>query len=262
MRHSSRGPSYISSPFSVPPGVKLLLISNIALFLAYFFADYLRIGYLFTPFQLIPAQTVERLFVWQPVTYLFLHDPGGPGHILLNMLMLFFVGKTLEETWGFEKFLRFYMLCGVGAGLCVIVVGYLAGEKNVATIGASGAIFGLLLAFGMLFPDATILFGFVFPIKAKYAVMILGAIAFLGTFKGGTVSHIAHLGGMLFGFLLLRADRDPRRVSGRGGRGVSGLWKRVETLWADYKMRRARRKFDVYISRQNKQNRGGGPYVN
>jgi membrane associated rhomboid family serine protease len=261
MRYSSSGPSYISSPFSVPFGVKWLMIVNVALFLAYFFADLWRMDAIFAPFQLVPQQTVERFFIWQPFTYLFLHDPGGVSHILMNMLMLFFVGKTLEETWGLEKFLRFYFLCGIGAGLCVIVVSYLMGDQRVPTIGASGAIFGLLLAFGMLFPDATILFGMVFPIKAKYVVMILGAIAFLGTLKGGgAVSHIAHLGGMLCGFLLIRADRNPMKASS-SRRGPSPL-RKLENWWADYKLRRAKRKFEVYMNRQDKQNRGGGPYVN
>ncbi len=263
MRYSAGGPAYVSSGFSVPRGVKWLMIVNVAFFLAYFFADLWRWDALFAPFQLVPSDTVERLHIWQPFTYLFLHDPRGVSHILLNMLMLFFVGKTLEETWGLEKFLRFYFLCGIGAAFCVIVVGYLIGEKNVPTIGASGAIFGLLLAFGMLFPDATILFGMVFPIKAKYAVMILGAIAFLGTLKGGgAISHIAHLGGMLCGFLVLRADRDPLRGPRRASSSGLSLSRRVQDFWADLKMRRAKRKFEVYMNRQNKQNRGGGPYVN
>jgi membrane associated rhomboid family serine protease len=261
MRYSSGGPYAAGFDFSVPRGIKLLLISNIALFLVYFFAEVWGFAKIFDPFQLVPAQTVERFHIWQPVTYLFLHDPNGVSHILLNMLMLFFAGKTLEETWGFERFMRYYFLCGVGAALCVIVYGYAMGQQNIATIGASGSIFGLLLAFGILFPDAVILLGMIFPIKAKYAVMILGAIAFLGTVKGGgAVSHIAHLGGMLCGFLILRSERGQGRgvLSARG----PGLKTRFDRWYADYKMRRAKRKFEVYMNRQNKQNRGGGPYVN
>ncbi|MDX2269837.1 MAG: rhomboid family intramembrane serine protease [Bryobacter sp.] len=260
MRYTSGG-SYTSNfDFAVPRGIKLLLIANIGLFLLYFFADFFGMERLFEPFQLIPAQTVERLFFWQPFTYLFLHDPRGVSHILLNMLMLFFAGKTLEETWGFRRFLRYYFLCGIGAALCVIVYGYVMGEKQVATIGASGSIFGLLLAFGMLFPDAVILLGMIFPIKAKYAVMIMGAIAFLGTLKGGgSVSHIAHLGGMLCGFLIIRAERKGKNVLGT--RSGPGIVKQLEAAWRDYKLKRAKRKFEVYMNRQNKQNRGGGPYV-
>jgi membrane associated rhomboid family serine protease len=260
MRNSPGGLAFDSSYFRVPLGVKWLLISNIALFLAYFFADLFGMDFLFRPFQLIPMETVEGFRIWQPLTYLFLHDPVSVSHILLNMFMLFFVGKTLEETWGLERFLRFYFLCGVGAALCVIVVSYLMGDQRVPTIGASGAIFGLLLAFGMLFPDATILFAMVFPIKAKYAVMIMGAIAFLGTLKGGgAVSHIAHLGGMLCGFLLIRAERkNPRSYRPAG----PGPLERLDRAWKDYKLKRAKRKFEVYMNRQNKENRPGGPYVN
>ncbi len=258
MRYPSSGSTPAGFDFTVPRAIKGLLFLNIGLFLLYFFADLFRAGGLFEPFQLVPAQTVERFFLWQPFTYLFLHDPHGVSHILLNMLMLFFAGKPLEETWGFERFLRFYFLCGIGAAFCVIVYSYLTGEKNVATIGASGSIFGILVAFGMLYPDAVILLAMVFPIKAKYAVMIMGAIAFLGTLKGGGgVSHIAHLGGMLFGFLLVRSERG----RARSYRREPGLLERANRWWADYKLRRAKRKFEVYMNRQNKQNRDGGPYV-
>jgi membrane associated rhomboid family serine protease len=258
MRYPSSGSTPVGFDFSVPRAIKGLLIVNIGLFLLYFFADLFRWGALFEPFQLIPRQTVEGFHLWQPITYLFLHDPHGVSHILLNMLMLFFAGKALEETWGFERFLRFYFLCGIGAAFCVIVYSYLMGEKNVATIGASGSIFGILVAFGMLFPDAVILLAMVFPIKAKYAVMIMGAIAFLGTLKGGGgVSHIAHLGGMLCGFLIVRSERGRSRVYRRGLNPLE----RVQQLWSEYKLKRAKRKFEVYMNRQNKQNRGGGPYV-
>jgi membrane associated rhomboid family serine protease len=245
---------------SVPPGVRWLLIANTVVFLAYFLAyNVFGMASLFGPFRLIPEQTVESLFVWQPITYLFLHDPTGFGHILLNMLSLFMFGKTLEETWGTERFMRFYFICGVGAGLCVIVAGYLTSTQFVPTIGASGAIFGLLLAFGMLFPDATVLFSFLFPIKAKYMVMIIGAITFLSSLQVNSgVSHIAHLGGMLVAFLLLKTTQGKSALSGRRPSGPS-LMRRAEQAWADYKLKRAKKKFQVYMS---KQNRKGGPYVN
>ena len=145
----------------------------------------------------------------------------------------------------------------MGAGLCVILAGYATSTPFVPTIGASGAIFGLLLAFGMLFPDATVLFSFLFPIKAKYMVMIVGAITFLSSLQVNTgVSHIAHLGGMLFGFLLLKTGQGQKAMYKRRG---PSLLKRVNQYWTDYKLRRARKKFQVYMS---KQNRKSGPYVN
>lgn len=244
---------------SVPAGVKWLLISNTALFVLYFLANNFGFGAIFSPFRLVPEQTIEGLRIWQPFTYLFLHDPNGFSHILFNMLSLFMFGKTLEETWGTDRFLRFYFASGIGAGICVILAGYLTGTQYVATIGASGAIFGLLIAFGMLFPDATILYGFLFPIKAKYMVIIVGAITFLSSLQVNTgVSHIAHLGGMLVGFLLLRTAQGNRVLHGSGSRKPS-IKRRLEQAWADYKLRRARKKFEVYMS---KQNRKGGPYVN
>lgn len=244
---------------SVPPGVKWLLITNTAIFVAYYLATIFGIGAIFGPFRLIPEQTVESLHVWQPLSYLFLHDPLGFSHILLNMLSLFMFGKTLEETWGTQRFLRFYFYCGIGAGLCVILAGYLTSTQFVPTIGASGAIFGLLLAFGMLFPDATVLFSFLFPIKAKYMVMIVGAITFLSSLQVNSgVSHIAHLGGMFVAFLLLKTAQGKSAMS-RGGPSGPSLKRRFFQAWADYKMKRAKKKFQVYMS---KQNRKGGPYVN
>ena len=238
------------------------MISNTAVFVVYYIATILGYGALFGPFRLIPEQAVEGLHVWQPFTYLFLHDPLGFSHILFNMLSLYMFGKTLEETWGTERFLRFYFICGMGAGLCVIVAGYLTSTPFIPTIGASGAIFGLLLAFGMLFPDTIVLVSFLFPVKAKYMVMIFGAITFLGSLGANSgVSHIAHLGGMLFGFLLLKTTQGQKAI-GLGGRRMVGgpsMIRRAEQAWADYKLRRARKKFQVYMS---KQNRKGGPYVN
>jgi membrane associated rhomboid family serine protease len=251
------GSSFATSSMSVPPGVRWLLITNTAVFVAYYLSTTFGFGWIFGPFRLIPEQTVESLHVWQPITYLFLHDPTSFGHILLNMLSLFMFGKTLEETWGTERFLRFYFICGIGAGLCVILAGYLTNMAFVPTIGASGAIFGLLLAFGMLFPDATVLFSFLFPIKAKYMVMIVGSITFLSSLNANSgVSHVAHLGGMLVAFLLLKTTQGQSAM--RRPRGPS-LMRRLEQAWTDYKLRRARKKFQVYMS---KQNRKGGPYVN
>jgi membrane associated rhomboid family serine protease len=242
---------------SVPPGVKWLLIANTAVFVLYYLATIFGMGALLGPFRLVPEQTVEGLRIWQPVSYLFLHDPTGFGHILFNMLSLFMFGKTLEETWGTDVFLRFYFLCGVGAALCVILAGYATGTAYVPTIGASGAIFGLLLAFGMLFPDATVLFSFLFPIKAKYMVLIVGAITFLSSLQVNSgVSHIAHLGGMLFGFLLLKTAQGQKAMYKRRG---PSLAKRLDQAWTEYKLRRARKKFQVYMS---KQNRKSGPHVN
>lgn len=255
MRYSS-SPSFLGPTASVPPGVKWLLIANTALFVLYFVAVNLIGINPFRYFRLVPYEAVEHLQVWRIFTYLFLHDPTGFGHILLNMLSLYMFGRTLEETWGTERFLRYYFVCGLGAGLCVIVAGYLTGSQYAATIGASGAIFGLLLAFGMLFPDTTVLMSFLFPIKAKYMVMIVGAITFLSSLTANSgVSHIAHLGGMVFGYFYIRSLRRSPAYSRRSG---PSLFQRISSAWQDYKIRRARKKFQVYMSRQNRKD---DPYV-
>ena len=226
----------------LPPGVKWLLISNVAIFILYFFTARFTGSGFFSHFALVPGMVVHSLAVWQLVTYMFLHDPGGVGHILFNMLALWMFGADLERDWGTDRFLRYYFLCGTGAGLCVILAAMLFGGMGVPTIGASGAIYGVLLAFGVLYPDRIILMSFLFPIKAKYFVMIMGAIAFLQSFSRGTgVSDIAHLGGMIFGFVYLRSKimkgRDPLRT--------------LSAWYRQWKIERNRKKFQVYMRKQN-----------
>jgi membrane associated rhomboid family serine protease len=237
---------YVASSF--PQGVKWLLISNIALFVLYFLATRFGFGGVFEPFVLVPYEAVFHLNVWQLVTYMFLHDPFGFGHILFNMLTLWMFGMELERDWGTRTFLRYYFLCGVGAGICVIVANALFGSMRSATIGASGAIYGLLLAFGMLYPDRQVMFSFLFPIKAKYFVMILGGIAFLSSVggTGGGVSHVAHLGGMIFGYFFLRQGRSRRRVP----RSRTTFMGSLRNRYQEYKRQRARRKFEVYMRKK------------
>ena len=237
--------------WSFPSGVKWLIIVKTAIWIFYFFA-YRWIGDgLFIPLKLVPAMVV-RGAVWQPVTYLFLHDPQGIMHILLNMLVLWMFGAPIEETWGTRRFMQYYFLCGVGAGICVVIVNLLVGNSYQPTIGASGEIFGLLLAYGMLFPNQIVLFMFLFPMKAKYMVMIFGAIAFFGSFQGGsTVSNLAHLGGMLFGFIYIKTQFAPRLA----GSVDFDLQRR----WKEYKMERARKKFKVYMKKHGS---GDDPWVN
>ena len=232
------------SPFYTPLGVKWLVMVNSAIFVLSFFCRQFDVAQGF--FQLLPLQpiyVVQTLFLWQPVTYLFLHADFG--HIIFNMLSLWFFGKDLEITWGLKRFLQFYFLCGVGAAICVILASYLIGDKRSSTVGASGAIYGLLLAFGILFPDRTVYY-FFFPIKAKYLVLISGAIAFMMSFAGSSsgVSHIAHLGGMLFGYAYLKTKY----------RNSIDLWGTVQQAYKDWKLKRARRKFQVYMSKNRSGN--------
>lgn len=241
---------------SFPTGVRWLLIANFAAYVVFFFAVHTGYEALFYPFYLHPSQVVGSLAIWQLFTYMFLHDPNGFTHILFNMLTLWMFGADVERTWGTKRFLEYYFLCGVGAAICVVLANLLFGSGG-TTIGASGALFGVLLAFGMLFPDRQILFSFLFPIKAKYAVMIFGAIAFLSSFAapGGPVSHLAHLGGMLFGYFYIRSHR--RRSPMR--RPQTSFWRNVRGQYEEWKLQRARRKFQVYMKKH--QDRDRDPYV-
>jgi membrane associated rhomboid family serine protease len=249
-----------------PPGVRWLLIANVACFVVQFFLEHSDLANVTRPFYLFPAQVVGGLAFWQLFTYMFLHSTGDFWHILFNMLTLWMFGNDLERTWGTRQFLNYYLLCGVGAGICVIVANYLFGNPYIPTIGASGAIYGLLLAFGLLYPNRQILFSFLFPIQAKYFVLILGAIAFMSSFAapGGAVSHIAHLGGMIFGYLYLRNRRGTQRsYAGFGGgfapsrdssvrRRRTSLVASARNWYKEWKLQRARRKFEVYLRKQNR----------
>jgi membrane associated rhomboid family serine protease len=232
-RYRSTGSSFAGY---LPTGVKWLLISNIALFVFYYFGARSGLGPYFSLFSLVPQAVVQHLAIWQLFTYMFLHDPGGFGHILFNMLSLWMFGSDLERSWGTKRFLKYYFICGVGAGVCVVIINLLFGSPNQSVIGASGAIYGLLMAFGLLFPDRTILFSFLFPIKAKYFVMIMGAIAFLSSFNVNSgISSVAHLGGMLFGYAYLRMQINTVSFDFIG------------KSYRDWKLQRAKKKFQVYL---------------
>jgi membrane associated rhomboid family serine protease len=169
---------------------------------------------------------------------MFVHA-RNPTHILFNMLGLWMFGVELERMWGTKFFARYYAITGVGAGLTTILVSLLPFAQTAATyysvtIGASGALFGLLLAYALYFPNRPILMFLLFPIPAKYFVMIIGGIAFLTAADGNSgVAAATHLGGLVIGYLYLK-----------GGRG--GLSAEIKYRYLKWKMNRLRRKFDVY----------------
>jgi len=177
---------------------------------------------------------------WTVGTYMFVH--AWLAHLAFNMLTLWMFGADLELQWGTRRLLRFYFICGIGAGICVVVLNYLLpwGNPNTATIGSSGAIFGILMACALLFPTRTVLFWFVFPIQMKYFVMIFGVIAFLGSFSMNSgVSNFAHLGGLLFGYLLVKKPSLNFDVASPVRRG-----------YREWKLQRAKKKFQVYLRKQ------------
>jgi membrane associated rhomboid family serine protease len=221
---------YSFGPGPITPAVKWIVIANIAMFLVSNVYSPI-LGYL----GLMPQLVIERQWIWQPATYMFLH--GGAVHILFNLLGIWMFGVELERLWGTKFFIRYYAITGVGAGLTVILAGLLpfaatAGTYESITIGASGALYGLLMAFALYYPDRPILMFLLFPVPAKYFVMIIGAMAFLSS-PGSGVSNSAHLGGLVFGYVYLK--------NGRGGMSAE-----IKYRYLKWKMNRLRRKFDVY----------------
>src|SRR6056297_2081094 len=160
---------------------------------------------------LIPSMVVKEGYIWQLFTCMFLHSPQTLFHLFFNMYALMLFGIPVEQVWGGKRFLQYYLFCGIGAGITILTINLISGGMGyyIPTIGASGAVFGLLLAFGILFPNAEVLLFFIIPIKAKYLVVLFGGIElFLELFGGRTsISHLGHLGGLFFGivfFLLFR----------------------------------------------------------
>ena len=228
--------------FGITPVVKKLLVANIAAFVVAILAPRLGIGGAIGWLELRPYLAIHRLALWQLVTYLFLHD--GFFHIFFNMWALWMFGSELERTWGARRFTFYYFLTGIGAGLTVLL---LNPSSMAPTVGASGAIYGLLLAYGLLFPNRMILFFFLFPIPAKYLVMILGAIELLSelSLQGDGISHLAHLGGLAVGFLYLRGRPPYFELRNRYYR-----WRR----------QRLQRQFKVYMSKHDHdEDRPAGP---
>lgn len=154
---------------------------------------------------LTPVLVVKKLFLWQVFTYMFLHSPYDLVHIFFNMYAVLIFGMPVESAWGGRRFLFYYLFCGVGAGISIFVINLISHDVGfiMPTIGASGAVFGLLLAFGVLYPNSEILLFFILPIKAKYLVVLYGLTELYFELFGGqsNISHIGHLGGLLFGLI-------------------------------------------------------------
>lgn len=164
-----------------------------------------RMGFALEPWLGVVPALVLRGFVYQPLTYMFLHSTVSPFHLIFNMLVVWLFGSELEGLWGSRAFLRFYLVCGVGAGLFITALGALVNPSTI-TFGASGAVYGLIVAYGMMFAQRTILFMFIFPMTARTFAWLLFGIAFVSSLEGagGGVSHIAHLGGAVTGYLYLK----------------------------------------------------------
>ncbi|RKY83992.1 rhomboid family intramembrane serine protease [candidate division KSB1 bacterium] len=181
------------------PAVKKLILINVGVFIFQVFSTV----NLNPVFGLVPKFIYTRFWIWQLFTYMFLH--GGFFHLFWNMFGLWMFGCEIERYWGSKEFLKYYIITGMGAGIFNFIF---TPTSYIPIIGASGAIFGILTAFGLLFPDRLIFLYFLFPIKAKYFVLFFGAITFFSAFShtGDGIAHFAHLGGMVVGYLYLKSD--------------------------------------------------------
>lgn len=224
----NQGPAQIQIP-PVTKSVKALLIANGATWLiGVVILQKMILGntLLFDLFALTPATVLTKFWVWQPVTYMFLHS-GNVFHILFNMLVLWWFGAELEARWGTKFFLSYYFVCGIGAGLI-----YLAGtfihylitgqvmSMSAPLVGASGATYGLLLAFGLLFGERVMYFMMLFPMKAKFFVLIIGVVelvTLMDSGLGSQTANLAHLGGIAVGFIYLSVAAQWRIRQKAGG---------------------------------------------
>jgi len=244
--------SQMQMNFSISPMVKLLVIINVAVWLGLQIAlEYFGGVPISKWFALYPAKVLLDFQIWQLVSYMFLHTYQVT-HILFNMIMLWFLGTELEQRWGKKFFLSYYLISGAGAALfyCLGTWIYflIKGDSTslvIPVMGASGAIFGLLLAYGILFGEKMIYIFGAFPMKAKYFVMILGAVEFASLLtsnaNGGDVANLAHLGGLLSGYLMLLG------------------WTRIQQYQWARKTKKRNRNLRLVVDNEQKPKTGEGP---
>jgi|GEM_PF-592564 len=174
-------------------------------------------------FGMNPFAVVKNFEIWRLFSYIFLHADNSPTHLIFNMLILFMCGLPVENEWGKRRFIAYYLLCGIGAGLVITIMGIFSNGflPQYPTIGASGAMFGILFAYARFYPDSTFLIFFIIPVRAKYFIIIYALIELFFELSGAQpgVSHVGHLGGLLTGFLYFKymkykfSKRKKRRTS-------------------------------------------------
>ena len=252
-----RYPSRSSPPssFSFGPGpistaLKAIIAANVVMFLATMFMPGLQIQ-----LGLVPAWVLHEKRVWQVVTYMFIH--AGLFHIIFNMLALWMFGTELERIWGTRFFLKFYFVTGIGAAVLTILVSLLpfAATRQLYMadiVGASGAIYGVLLAFALYFPDRQIYYMMLFPIPARIFVLIMGAVAFITSLsESGGVANATHLSGLLVAYVYLTTLR-------KGPRIRLNPWAEVKYRWVKWRLASAKKRFDVYSGGRNGPDRWDG----
>ena len=181
----------------LPPALKSLIIANVVVFIVATLVG----NSFFDLFGLVPHRVLADRWVWQPLSYLFVH--GSIMHLLLNLFALWMFGVPVEAQWGPRDFLKYYFICGLGAAAGSII---LSPHSMSPVIGASGAIYGLLVAFAMLYPDAVVYLYFLIPVKAAHVAILFGLVEFFAGATNATpgIARFAHLGGMITGYLYLR----------------------------------------------------------
>ena len=242
---------------SLPPftrAVTWLLGINTSIFLLMELLGLARlpvVGYIIDYCALTPSLVIGHGFVWQLVTYSVLH--AGFLHWFGNMLGLWMFGSAIEGAWGTRRLLELYIIGVIGAALTTVALSYahVLGNPNQPTLGASGGVFAILIAFGMLFGDNEIMMiPFPFLIKAKYFIGILIVVTLaLAMGGGGNVAYVAHLGGLLFGWLYARRGPKPALVNV----GIAERYYGMRNSYYRWKRRRAAKKFEVYMSKHDRQ---------
>lgn len=181
----------------LPPVTKGLLIACLSAYALSLIATQSAVNPIF---GLVPLRLTREFWVWQPFTYIFLH--GGFFHLIFNMFMLWMFGRVIEASLGTRNFLKYFFVCGAGAGLFNALI---TPHSVVPVIGASGAIFGLIAAFALLYPETVVRVYFIFPMKARTFALVVAALEFFATFESNRgIANLAHLGGMLTGYAYLR----------------------------------------------------------
>ena len=184
--------------------IKILISINFVIYVLQSLAG--KEDIFFRLFGLVPNVFISELMLWQPFTYMFFHAPYyssvGISHILLNMLGLWVFGRELEQAWGKSKFLKYYFLTGIGSGLITYL--FQINSDN-PVIGASGAVYGILLAYGISFPNRMLYIWGLIPVRSIWLVVIMGSVAFFGLLgRADGISHVTHISGMLIGYILLK----------------------------------------------------------
>ncbi len=231
-------------PPITPPVVKQLMIANAAVFLLQQVSPETTIYG-----SLVPKAVWQFGYLWQPFTYMWLH--ASFGHIAMNMFMLWMFGSQVAMAWGPKRFLRFYLICGVGAGLIIATYPYLIMGVHPTglmahTLGASGAIYGVLLAYSLTWPDRTIML--IFPPVAFRAIWLIPGLFFMSIMfsSGHNISHTGHLGGVIVGWLYLRK---------KGHANAIFTLSHLKSRWKRYQMRKKLRavRYEEFEARRRDQ---------